>query len=73
MAEKIQTSNERVKRFRKQTTELGYSRFEVVADGVTIKRLRDVAKARGIPVYEALELGSKLLVNWHKANVTGNG
>lgn len=67
-----QPSTERVRRFRLSVAKLGYHRLEIVADEGTIKRLRDVAKARNIPTYEALEIATKLLVNWHKRNVSGN-
>ncbi len=72
MMQEKQPSTERVRRFRQSVAELGYHRIEIVADEATIKRLRDVAKARNIPTYEALEIATKLLVNWHKRNVSGN-
>ena len=72
MTTKKKAVTERVRRFRQKVSELGYRRMEIVADEATIKRLRDVAKARNIPSYEALEIASKLLVVWHKRSVAGN-
>ena len=63
---------ERVRRFRQRVSELGYRRLEIVVDEASIKRLRDVAMARNIPSYEALEIASKLLAAWHERNVSGN-
>ncbi len=67
------TSTARIKKFRQEVAALGYQRMEVVASVPVIKALRAVAKERKMATYEALELAVKLLVQWHTADVSGNG
>lgn len=66
-------STARNRRWRQGVKDLGYARLEVFADMTTIKQLRAVAKARKIAGYEALEQAVRLLVDWHNADVAGNG
>lgn len=68
-----QTSTVRNRRWRQGVKNLGYARLEVFADVATIRNLRAVVKARKIASYEALEQAVKLLVDWHNADVAGNG
>lgn len=67
------SSTARNRKWRQGVKHLGYARLEVFADLATIERLRAVAKARKIASYEALEQAVNLLVQWHNADVAGNG
>jgi len=67
------TSTARNRRFRNRVQELGYRRLEIVTGVQSIADLRSVAKALNMPSYEAFEQAVKLLVDWHKSSITGNG
>ena len=69
----LKTSTERTRRFREKWAASGYRRLEITVGIPTIERLRKVAKVRKIDTYKALEQAVELLVEWHNADVAGNG